>query len=252
MSGDAAFTPRLDRKQHRTIEDYEPTTVANFFELWRDFDGKRLAVSFNRDWLDVTAVHDDKRISLAVTNMGGRQIALDLSGVAQRLGTVNAFQTRLNYHRGEVVFEPEHAVDAAAIPVDVNETTVIRLSLNKPLELSGELELNRWYAHETAIKSTGDAIRFPIKVDNEGELKSAKLLLGLHRRGGISEPVQVTINGTAVEIETGDANEFSEFFAPLDAAVPVDVLRANNGVVVTCQDGTTITSVQLLTHRKKK
>ena len=49
-SGDAAFTPKPDRTRHRTIEDFEPTTVANYFELWRDFDGRRLPVDFNRNW----------------------------------------------------------------------------------------------------------------------------------------------------------------------------------------------------------
>lgn len=142
-SGDAAFTPKADRKRHSTIEDFEPTTIAHYFDLWRDFDGRRLPVECNRDWLDVVAVLDGKRISLAVTNMGGRQIAVDLSGVAKRIGASGATQTRLNYHKGEVVFEQEHAVDAAAIPVDVNETTVIRLTLEKPLDPSGKLQLDR-------------------------------------------------------------------------------------------------------------
>jgi hypothetical protein len=100
-SGDAAFTPKADRERHSTIEDFEPTTVAHYFDLWRDFDGRRLPVEFDRDWLDVVAVHDGKRISLAVTNMGGRQIAVDLSGVAKRIEATGATQTRLNYHKAQ-------------------------------------------------------------------------------------------------------------------------------------------------------
>ena len=132
-SGDAAFTPRADRKRHKTIDDFEPTTIANFFELWRDFDGRRLPVDFHRDWFDVVAVHDGHRISIAVTNMGGRQLAVDLSDVANRVQAKKATQVRLNYHEGEVVFEPEHDVDVSAIPVDVNETTVVRLILPSQL-----------------------------------------------------------------------------------------------------------------------
>ena len=35
-SGDAAFTPKGDREKHRTIDDFERTTISNYFELWRD------------------------------------------------------------------------------------------------------------------------------------------------------------------------------------------------------------------------
>jgi hypothetical protein len=248
-SGDAAFTPRADRERHSTIEDFERTSVSHYFDLWRDFDGCRLPVEFDRDWLDVVAVHDGKRISLAVTNMGGRQIAVDLSGVAERIGANEATQTRLNYHKGEVVFEPEHAVDAAAVPVDVNETTVVRLILDKPLAPSRALQLDRWYATDTAIESDGKPVSFGVKVDAPEAVEQVRLIIGVHRGGGVTEPLVAILNGTPITVDTGDAHEFTEFFAPLDAAVRASLVRGNNKIDVTAQDGATITSVQLVTHR---
>lgn len=248
-SGDAAFTPKTDRKRHSTIEDFEPTTIAHFFDLWRDFDGRRLPVAFGRDWLDVVAVHHGKRISLAVTNMGGRQIAVDLSALATQVGANGATQTRLNYHQGEVVFESEHAVDAAVVPVDVNETTVIRLALTEPLDPSGTLQLDRWFAAETAVASDGKAVTFDVNVEKAQTIESARLIIGIHRGGGVTQPLVVDMNGTPVTVDTGDANEFTEFFAPLDATVPTSIVRGSNRIVITAQKGATITSVQLVTHR---
>ncbi|MCM2374122.1 beta-agarase [Aporhodopirellula aestuarii] len=249
-SGDAAFTPKSDRKKHKTIDDFEPTTIANYFELWRDFDGRRLPVAFDQEWLDVVAVHDGNRISIAVTNMGGRQIAVDLSEVSSRLGIGKATQTRLNYHKGEVVFEPEHTVDATAIPVDVNETTVIRLVANKPFAPAGVLRQDRWYATNTAVKSDGGDKSFIVNTDNAETVQHARLIIGVHRQGGVKEPLVVNFNGTPIPVETGDANEFSEFFAPLDASVPPSLLQNSNQITIQSQNGTTITSVQLLTHSK--
>ncbi|NND95952.1 MAG: beta-agarase, partial [Pirellulaceae bacterium] len=248
-SGDAAFTPKTDRQRHTTIEDFDATTIAHYLELWRDFDGRRLRVDFDRDWLDVVAVHDGNRISLAVTNMGGRQIAVDLSGVAKRIGATGAKQTRLNYHKGEVVFEPEHAVDLSAVPVDVNETTVIRLLLAKPLQPSTTLRQERVYAAETAIKIDRKAATFDIKVGNPDTVESARLMIGVHRGGGVTQPLSVEMNDTPITVDTGDASEFSEFFAPLDATVPTSVLDANNDITVNAQPATTITSVQLILYR---
>nr|WP_161501511.1 beta-galactosidase [Rhodopirellula sp. SM50] len=248
-SGDAAFTPKEDRKRHRTIDDFEPTAIANYFELWRDFDGRRLPVAFDRDWLDVVAVHDGKRISLAVTNMGGRQIAVDLSNVANRIGSERATQTRLNYHQGQIVFQPEHDVDTAAIPVDVNETTVIRLMPGKPIAPEKTLVLDRWYATETAVKSDGSLLSFDVHIDNPSQTHSAKLIIGAHRRGGLTEPVRVKINGNPIDIDTGDADEFSEYFAPLNASIPASLLQHHNKVEIQPQQDTTITSVQIQTHQ---
>lgn len=246
-SGDAAFTPKADRGRHNTSDEFEPTTVANYFELWRDFDGRRLPVEFDRDWLDVVAVHDGKRISLAVTNMGGRQIAVDLSGLAKRLNATGATQTRLNHHKSEVVFEPEHDVDAAAVPADLNETTDIRLILDKPLVPAAMLRLHRWYVTKTVVASYGKALSFEVQVANRDAAESAWLVVGVHRAGGITEPFGVEVNGTPVTVDTGDANEFTEFFAPLDVTVPTSLLRSDNGIVIAAQPGATITSVQLVT-----
>ena len=247
LSGNCAFTPKADRDRHVEIDDFDPTKIAHFFDLWEDFDGERLPTSFDRDWLDVVAIHKDNRISLAVTNMGGRQISLDLSRTLKNAGATVAKQTRLNYHGGEIVFQPEHTVDASAIPVDVNETTVIRLEMPQPLKLKGQLRMSRWYATRTAVPASGDSQSFDVAVVNSQPLQSARLMIGVHRRGGLSEPFKVTVNGSPVEVALGDASEFSEFFATLDANLPTSVVRDKNRIKVTAQNGATITSVHLVT-----
>ncbi|MGB7325461.1 MAG: beta-agarase [Rubripirellula sp.] len=251
-SGDAAFAPKPGLKRHVSIDDFEPTIVARYFDLWHNFDGRRLPVAFDRDYLDVVAVYDDKQISLAVTNMGGRQIAVDLSGVAAKVGATAAQQTRLNYHNGDVIFEPEHAVDASSIPVDVNETTVIRLALRRPLAPSGKLQMDRIYAAETAVAISGEPTSFQVDVEDHKTVRFAKLVIGIHRDRGISKPVKVSINDSPITVDMGDAGEFSEFFGPLETVVPTSILRERNRVTITSQEGATITSVQVVVHRTAK
>lgn len=247
ISGDAAFTPKAGIKRPNKLEDFEPTIIARYFDLWKGFAGRRLPVSSDRDWLDIVAVHNGDQILLAATNMGGRQIAVDLSDIAKEVGATGAMQTRLNYHQGEVIFKDAHAVDAAAIPMDVNETTVIRLTLPKPLSPKGSLKLNRWYATETAVKSTGEKLSVNIGIKKPGTVKSAKILVGLHRLGGISEAVHLEVNGTPIELDLGDAKEFTEFFAPVDADIPSSILSKENTIVIKAQKGATITSVKIET-----
>jgi len=252
FSGDAAFTPKRDRERHWKIEDFEPTVISNYFELWRDFDGKRLPVNFERRWLDVVAVHDSEKISLAITNMSGRQIAVDLSAVAKQVAVAKTTQVRLNYHGGEVVFEPDHEVSISAVPVDVNETTVVRLHLEKPLAPEGSLEMQRYYALDTAVKAGDAPLSFEIKVDAKPEkIVAAKLVVGVHRKGGVQRPVRVKFNGKQCAIEPGDAAEFSEYFAPLELELAGKDVRSMNEIEIALEPGGTLTSVHLVTRESE-
>ena len=244
-SGDAAFTPKEGHEKHVTTKDFDPTTVANYFELWRDFDGRRLPTTFERDWLDVVAVYKNNRISVAVTNTGGRQDSVDLSTIQQRFPNTSASQTRLNYNQGKVTFQPPHPVDLNAIPVDVNETTVIHLMTKKNIQPSGTLYLQRQYATQTAVKSEGTPLTFSVHAPEPERITSAKLVIGIHRTGGVTSPIEATINSTPVTVDTGNAGEFSDFFAPLTAKVLPSLLRNKNTVTVKVQPGSTVTSIHI-------
>ncbi|MCB9874754.1 MAG: hypothetical protein H6821_11310, partial [Planctomycetaceae bacterium] len=119
---------------------------------------------------------------------------------------------------------------------------------DQQLVLTNMLELQRHYATTTAVKSNGEPLAFTVAIADVSKIVSARLVIGVHRGGGIAEPLMVEVNGTPVEIDTGDAAEFSEFFAPLDAKVAPTVIRDENEVKITTQSGTTITSVQLVTN----
>ena len=245
LSGDAAFTPQKNKNQHISIEDFDPTTIANFFELWRDFDGRRLPTSFDHDWLDVVALYEKDHIAVAITNVGGRQLSIDLSAIRQRFPDTSARQTRLNYNQGNVTFQPPHTVDLNAIPVDVNETTVIHLLTKENIQPVDKIRLQRHYATQTAVKSDGAALTFYVQTPHPEQIVSAKLVVGIHRTGGVTTPIKATLNSTPITIDTGNAAEFSDFFAPLTAKVVPSVMKNNNTVTVTVQPGATVTSLQI-------
>ena len=97
------------------------------------------------------------------------------------------------------------------------------------------------------MKSTGEPIPFMITTTQDTHAAEAQLVIGVHRRDGITTPLKATINQSTVRMDAGDADEFTDFFAPLTAKVPVSALQTTNTITVTAQPGTTITSVQLIT-----
>ena len=159
---------------------------------------------------DLTA---DLRTLLAIAREGSlagaaRHLRVNHSTVFRRLGTIEARRDAGQVVELRCTYDPEtaggkapdgrkvkgtihwvsaeHAVDASAVPVDVNETTVIRLTLAKPLAPKQQLRLDRIYAEETAVKADGKPASFELNVDNPDQVESAKLIIGIHRRGGVT------------------------------------------------------------------
>ena len=127
----------------------------------------------------------------------------------------------------------------------VNETTVIHLMTKKNIQPSGTLHLQRQYATQTAVKSEGTPLTFSVHAPEPERITSAKLVIGIHRTGGVTSPIEATINSTPVTVDTGNAGEFSDFFAPLTAKVLPSLLRNKNTVTVKVQPGSTVTSIHI-------
>ncbi len=251
-SGDAAFIPKEGKRSNAPLGDCEPTPVSKLFELWRDFDGRRLPVSFDRRWLDVTAVHEDKRLQLAITNMGGRQLLLNVSGLAGELAAESVSQRRLYYMDGAVRYKGSvlHA-DASAISVDVEETTIVTIQLKEPLRIGGTIERTSSYAAGTAIDSEAAfECGYSIRIANPTTVRAATLVVGVHRDGGLGGPLSGTINGRPFRVDASWAGEFNSLFAPIQVVLPVDALAEMNRVKVDAREGLTITSVHITTDRR--
>jgi len=78
--------------------------------------------------------------------MGGKQLKIDLSQITDEMNggpidTTSVTQKRLYYEDGEVKFDPEVVYpNATGILVDVEETTVVTLQLEKPVSITGEVK----------------------------------------------------------------------------------------------------------------
>ena len=247
-SGDAAFIPKPGKRPNGPIEDFDSTPVKDFFELWRDFDGKRLPVRFDQPWLDVVAVHNADAIRVALTNMGGRRLAVDLSGSVKELDVRGISQRRLYYEDGQVKYQDKIQVgDASQIPVDVEETTIVTIALNDPLEPTAILRKNFFYAGPTAVKFEDQPLaEFSIDdLDISDSTRSATLVIGVQRDGGLDTPLEGTINGQPFSVNVDWASNMRHLFAPVRVNLDPTTLRSSINIAINKIPGLTITSVHL-------
>ena len=250
-SGDAAFIPKEGMPNHCPPSDCDRTPLADWFELWRDFDGRRLPVEFNQQWLDITALHSGDRVQLAMTNMGGRRLSVDLSAMSGELPIESVSQRRIYYQDGEVVFDVQELQNTSTIPIDVEETTIVTLNLTQPAKPVGTVLRQRNYANGTAIKAAAAREEtIEIEIDDSQDVSAATLVIGVARTGGLGGPVKGTFNGKPFESKAAWAQEFNNLFAPVRIAMRPADLNSQNRVTIDVPDGTTITSVYLETDRR--
>lgn len=252
QSGDAAFIPQEGKSANGPIGDYHQTPVHHFFELWRDFDGRRLPVKNNRPFLDVTALHRGETLHLAITNMGGKQLKIDLSQInGQQIEATSVTQKRLYYEDGEVKFDPAVTYpDATGILVDVEETTVISIGLTKPVSIAGEVKREFWFAPETAVKHEELTNKeFTIGIDGVSDVKKCAMRVGLHRVGGLKRRLEGSVNGKPFKLDVKWAGEFNNLFATIDVPVPNKYLKSSNTITLKSQKGMTLTALHLRTEK---
>lgn len=250
-SGDVAFIPKDGKPNNATLADCDPTPMVHFFDLWRDFDGRRLPVAFDREFLDITAVHNGKRLQFAITNMGGRRLSLDINPLVGSLPIGSISQRRLYYRDGEIHYHDDVVLDdLSRVEVDVEESTVVTVNLTEPLEIEGSINRTTSYAPGTAIKSHEvPAEGYRINVANPDEIRRAVVNVGVFREGGLGGVLSGTINGHAIESEAKWANEFNHLFGTVSIEVPASHVREENTIKIEPRDGLTITSVNLVTDR---
>jgi hypothetical protein len=140
--------------------------------------------------------------------------------------------------------------DATAIPVDVEETTIVTIELTTPLDITGVIERKSWYAAGTAIKSDLASDRgYRINVDNPKSVQTATLRVGVQRDGGLGGPLSGTFNGNPFKIDAGWADEINKLFTTIEVKLPLDFVAKDNSLKIDDRDGMTITSVHIVTDQ---
>ncbi|MEM9943924.1 MAG: beta-agarase [Planctomycetota bacterium] len=248
--GNAAFIPKKGKPNNGPIEGYDQTPVTHFFDLWREFDGRRLSVTHNRQWLDVTAVHQDSQIFVAMTNMSGQRLNVDLSGISNdNLRTM--FQRRLYYRDGKIHFQDRIDLDELSdIEIEVEETTLVIIDLKNRLEIKNVIDRSFVYASETAVKADRST-EFEILIDSKTNIDSAELIIGVQKNGGLQSPLTGSLNSNRFQIVAEWAQDFQNLFAPLTVEIAPSQLKDKNVIRLDPMPGLTITSVHLQLDRNR-
>lgn len=247
-NGHAVFIPKTGKWFPNELSAYNRTQCGLYLDLWRDFSGRRLPVETGNRYLKAVAVHEGTKIRVALSNMSGRRQFVDLQMLLDGKRVDSITHRRMYRLDGKIVYEDAAAVSLGAIPVEVEETGIVTISISDPLSPKRAIERREFFAKETAIAAAkqptdGFHIQLPNQADNPDR---AQLFIGIHRNGGLEAPVRGTLNGHRFEQHLEWAKGITELFEQVAVEIPPEWLKQDNRVKLNLDaTGTTITSLHL-------
>ena len=248
MSGNAAFIPAEGKANLSGPRRYQRTPVADFFEFWKDFDGRRLHVSNEIPLLDTVSVLDGDELHVAINNMSQRRRRVRLAGL-EGLKIKAIVQKRLYYHDGEIktttsLIPVER--EGPAVNVHVGETTLVTIQLQTPHRPASSRSLKRYYSGKTAIQTNKQPTPFTIQGPGpDVNVTQATLVVGVARQGGLDNGITLSFNSTKMDGVKPPTNQHQHLFDSVRIPLQVEQVKSTNELVVQPLPGMRVTSAHL-------
>lgn len=242
----ASFVPDTKTEFRRDEPaSWKKTPCAHFFELWRDFQGTRLAVNSPDRLVEVVALRDGQRVHVAISNMSGRRLQVGLS----QLGDVQeSLQRRLNYLDGRVQYNKVDLGVSTTLELEGEETTTATFVLAAEPTTKSTTTVDYFFGDGTAIK-TNESEACTVQIPGPSTVpRRAKLVIGVERSGGLREPLEATLNGADLRADATWARDVRNLFSPVEIPIAAELVHETNAVAIASQEGLTITSVQIVTE----
>ena len=113
--------------------------------------------------------------------------------------------------------------------------------------LSNAVRINYTERVFTANEAPKDGFKIfvPKIIPISGKVEKARLVIGVHRDGGLTEPLELEFNGIKAKTKQSWAADVKNLFAPVVLNVPASKILENNFLKIGNHPGLTITSVHL-------
>jgi hypothetical protein len=177
--------------------------------------------------------------------MNPQRLSLDLNIDLGGAKIYDIEQRRLYLEQGKLHYETKKQADLKSLPMAVEETSIIKITLDKSPVVKDILLEKTYYADEM-LKATGQPAAFQIAAPVE-QLQSTVLRVSFGRENGFNIPMGVTVNGKHYQHDISFTNKPGRFFGYVDFDIPAGDIKEMNQVVVSLpQQGGTVSTVAFI------
>jgi agarase len=222
--------------------------IAWFLELWKDYRGDRLpnAVVTKETGVHLHSVIDGRTVWVAINNLNPYRIAADVSLLTGDAEPVAVEQMRLYFDKGRILRRVVRHNSLENIPVAVEETTLVRVDLDREPVSRGTLDERTFYG-DRYLQPTGRPAAFVVECP-DADIVESRLRVCLSRDGGFGGKLSIAVNGVEVagDLTVTPERKAGNYWGYVTMSVPPDVIAETNTVVVAVPDeGGYVTTVAL-------
>ncbi|MEM1107842.1 MAG: hypothetical protein AAGH99_04045 [Planctomycetota bacterium] len=227
-----------------------------FLDLWEGYTGTLLPIVSDTPHVNVHATADGRTLWVAISNLKSQRLAVDIAGALGRRKVRSAEQRRLYLDSGVLKFEKvdvSYGLDAVSLAAE--ETSVVKITLTRPIEPEQTLTQNRYYGSET-LMATGEPRSLKIsapELSDTASVESAVLRVALQKENGFANPLKVKFNDRTIEVDLSESQGIRNYDTVKEIEIPADAIRPENTVVLNQQEegGVMASAVLLLTTRSE-
>ncbi|MGC6424111.1 MAG: hypothetical protein ACON4O_03905 [Lentimonas sp.] len=224
---------------------FEATKTISFLRLWQGYQGKRVVNSSNADDFVAHSLLDGDTLWVAANNLSDQRVALNLDLLLGTAEVRSIEQRRLYFDSGKLVENTVlHPSDSEAIPLAVDETSVIKIKLDRAPQTVAQLNENYFYGDQVMVP-TGEAVNYTLSCPTE-QLQSATLRVGIGKNGGFRNKLEVTIGDHSQTIDLAHTYGMQRYYDLIELQLPTEKIQSKNTVTLHMEEsGGQITSVTL-------
>ncbi|MEM6315099.1 MAG: hypothetical protein AAF743_13485, partial [Planctomycetota bacterium] len=229
------------------VEEWIETRMVDFWEFFKDVDGRRVAAWGDDPDVQVQAFAEDDKAYVLLNNLAPepQSVTLDLAD-AER---IESFTVR-RLGRNED-FTPSFTTEVVEslddLTLAVNESVALVVDYDGPIEEARRLDETVHYGDKSCVEFEGDdVVKFAVAVPDHTEAEYATLRIAVGRPTGTDHDIAVRLNGQVIDMPMEDAASIldggnrpnQDYYGALKRVrVPAALLQAENTVELSWPDG---------------
>ncbi len=230
------------------------TKMKYFLEIWDEYSGELLPISTNALDSEIYAhsVQEGNVIYVAMTNMNPQRAYVDINLKLDDEKIDKIERTTMYLDMGELHFMDNEKIDSLEdIFMHVEETSVIKITLNEDPNITEQLNKNTYYGDRTLQPTGSEPAKFIVSAPTD-KVESSILRVNFGKTDGFSNPLNVSINGHQFStVDLSYSDKTGNFFDYVEFEVPVNLLKAENEILVSINEtGGHVSTVSLINHSK--
>ncbi|WP_152285922.1 carbohydrate-binding protein [Flavicella marina] len=218
------------------------TSKIHFYELWKEFKGKRVFVNSDNPDIQAQAFVEGNKLYVALNNLDDNSQTVNLSLVDGLTGFQDVRVKSIKiYDNANPVFSNNLLETApSSVTLISEETVTLEYTFSSSIVFDTSVIRKKYYASSYLQPiSQNNPISFEFN-NVDVSTGSASLRMSIGRKHNVSKVPEVKVNGTAVIVPTNwkgyDQANRDDFFGTIEIPVDMNLLTTNNTVTIKFSD----------------